>query len=237
MSDVFETCEKLQSKETLIETCCVAFPSRVTCMWSAPHRRRKRRRQKRRRPASFRFFQRQRPHRLERRRQDAWTIENGTIHYTGKAARTSPPPRTTRTSSSGSIGRSPPKAIAEFYLPRANRSANLGQKGKAPAASTTTNPKARPRNRSTSPTRKVGEWNNMYVKMIGTKVSVVLNGKIVVDNAIFLDGKVPRTAQSSCKSTARPCGSAMSSSAKSCPRRSEASLAVSRGSCAVCPHS
>ena len=39
--------------------------------------------------------------------------------------------------------------------------------------------------------KKVGEWNSMYIKMVGTKVSVVLNGAIVVDNAVFLDGKIP----------------------------------------------
>lgn len=39
--------------------------------------------------------------------------------------------------------------------------------------------------------KKPGEWNNMYIKMVGTKVSVVLNGTIVVDNAVFLDGKIP----------------------------------------------
>jgi hypothetical protein len=39
--------------------------------------------------------------------------------------------------------------------------------------------------------KKPGEWNTMYVKMVGAKVTVVLNGKIVVDNAIFLEGKIP----------------------------------------------
>jgi len=38
---------------------------------------------------------------------------------------------------------------------------------------------------------KVGAWNTFYIKMIGSKVTVVLNGAIVVDNAIFLDGKIP----------------------------------------------
>ncbi|MBI3822524.1 MAG: DUF1080 domain-containing protein [Planctomycetes bacterium] len=39
--------------------------------------------------------------------------------------------------------------------------------------------------------KKVGEWNSMYIKMIGTKVTVVLNDTIVVDNAVFLQGKIP----------------------------------------------
>jgi len=39
--------------------------------------------------------------------------------------------------------------------------------------------------------KKPGEWNHMYVKMIGANVTVVLNGVIVVDNAVFLQGKIP----------------------------------------------
>ena len=41
--------------------------------------------------------------------------------------------------------------------------------------------------------KKVGEWNTMYIKMVGVKVTVVLNGSIVVDNAVFLEGKIPDT--------------------------------------------
>ncbi len=39
--------------------------------------------------------------------------------------------------------------------------------------------------------KKVGEWNTFYIKMVGAKVTVVLNGTIVVDNAVFLQGKIP----------------------------------------------
>jgi hypothetical protein len=38
---------------------------------------------------------------------------------------------------------------------------------------------------------KIGQWNTFYIKMMGSKVTVVLNGAIVVDNATFLDGKIP----------------------------------------------
>jgi hypothetical protein len=39
--------------------------------------------------------------------------------------------------------------------------------------------------------KKIGDWNTFYIKMVRTKVTVVLNNSIVVDNAVFLDGKVP----------------------------------------------
>ena len=39
--------------------------------------------------------------------------------------------------------------------------------------------------------KKVGEWNTFYIKMVGAKVTVALNGAIVVDNALFLQGKIP----------------------------------------------
>jgi hypothetical protein len=38
---------------------------------------------------------------------------------------------------------------------------------------------------------KPGEWNTFYIKMVGDKVTVKLNGKLVVDNASMLNGKVP----------------------------------------------
>lgn len=38
--------------------------------------------------------------------------------------------------------------------------------------------------------KPVGEWNTFYVKMIGPKVTVKLNDKLVVDNADMLGGKV-----------------------------------------------
>lgn len=37
---------------------------------------------------------------------------------------------------------------------------------------------------------KPGEWNTFYIKMVGSKVTVKLNDKLVVDNADMLDGKV-----------------------------------------------
>jgi hypothetical protein len=38
---------------------------------------------------------------------------------------------------------------------------------------------------------KPGEWNTFHIKMVGTRVTVKLNGKLVVDNADMLEGKVP----------------------------------------------
>jgi Domain of Unknown Function (DUF1080) len=39
--------------------------------------------------------------------------------------------------------------------------------------------------------KKPGEWNTFYIKMVDTKVTVALNNTIVVDNAVFLEGKIP----------------------------------------------
>jgi hypothetical protein len=38
-----------------------------------------------------------------------------------------------------------------------------------------------------------GQWNTFYIKMVGAKVTVKLNDKLVVDDALMLDGKVPAT--------------------------------------------
>ena len=39
---------------------------------------------------------------------------------------------------------------------------------------------------------KIGEWNTFYIKMVGDKVTVKLNDKLVVDNAVMLEGKLPK---------------------------------------------
>jgi hypothetical protein len=38
--------------------------------------------------------------------------------------------------------------------------------------------------------KPIGEWNTFYIKMIGDKVTVKFNDKLVVDNCVFLDGKI-----------------------------------------------
>ena len=38
--------------------------------------------------------------------------------------------------------------------------------------------------------KPIGEWNTFYIKMVGDKVTVKLNDKLVVDNAVFLEGKI-----------------------------------------------
>src|SRR5262245_18208902 len=39
---------------------------------------------------------------------------------------------------------------------------------------------------------KPGEWNTFYIKMVGDRVTVKLNDKLVVDNAVMIGGKVPK---------------------------------------------
>jgi hypothetical protein len=41
------------------------------------------------------------------------------------------------------------------------------------------------------PAYPLGEWNTFWIKMVGDRVSVKLNDKLVVDNAVFLEGKIP----------------------------------------------
>ena len=58
----------------------------------------------------------------------------------------------------------------------------------------------------------VGEWNTFWIKMVGDKVTVKLNGKLVVDNTPLENywerGKpLPHAAPSSCSTTATTCGS------------------------------
>ena len=56
------------------------------------------------------------------------------------------------------------------------------------------NNRVHPKNPLLVADNKMGEWNTFYIKMVGERVSVMLNGKLVVDNVIlenYWDYKLP----------------------------------------------
>ena len=57
------------------------------------------------------------------------------------------------------------------------------RKKSAPAASTTT--RRTPPSRSKIADKPIGQWNTFYIKMVGDKVTVKLNGELVVDNVVL----------------------------------------------------
>jgi 3-keto-disaccharide hydrolase len=125
---------------------------------------------------------------LDDKQKASWKVESGTIHYTGKGGRNLVTAKNygnfemyvdwkiTKGGDSGVYLRGLPQVQIwdnkEGSGGLYNNPANTpGQKPLVVAD----NP--------------VGEWNTFYIKMVGDKVTVKLNGKLVVDNAALRYGK------------------------------------------------
>lgn len=123
-------------------------------------------------------------------KQPEWKVENGLIHYTGKGGKNLKTAKNykdfemwcdwkiTKGGDSGIYLRGQPQV--QIW----DNKEGSGGLWNNPAKSDGKEPLA-------VKDKKVGEWNTFYIKMVGSKVTVVLNGVIVVDNAVFLQGKIP----------------------------------------------
>jgi len=127
-------------------------------------------------------------------KQPEWTVENGLIHYTGKGGKNLGTAKNykdfemwvdwkiTKGGDSGIYLRGKPQV--QIW----DNDEGSGGLWNNPPKSDGKVPLFTGKQRKD---KKVGEWNTFYIKMVGAKVTVVLNGAIVVDNAVFLEGKIP----------------------------------------------
>jgi len=126
-------------------------------------------------------------------KQPEWIGENGLIHYTGKGGKNLATAKTykdfelwvdwkiTKGSESGIYLRGKPQVQIGGEEGSGGLSTNKkGSDGQLPLYSG-----------NLRKDKKIGDWNTFYIKMVGSKVTVALNDVIVVDNAVFLDGKIP----------------------------------------------
>jgi hypothetical protein len=134
-------------------------------------------------------------------KQPEWTVENGLIHYTGEKGKNLATAKNykdfemwvdwkiTKGGDSGIYLRGKPQVqiwdstVLEGNLKSDRNKGSGGLWNNKPGSNGKVPLEAKD--------KKVGEWNTFYIKMVGAKVTVVLNGAIVVDNAIFLEGKIP----------------------------------------------
>jgi hypothetical protein len=123
-------------------------------------------------------------------KQTAWVVQDGTIHYTGKGGKNLATAKAYKDFELYVDWKITPKGDSGIYLrgrpqvqiwDNKEGSGGLwnnpgGSPGKVPLVVADNPP---------------GEWNTFYIKMVGSKVTVKLNDKLVVDNADMLGGKVP----------------------------------------------
>jgi hypothetical protein len=126
-------------------------------------------------------------------KQPEWIVENGVIHYTGKGGKNLATAqkykdfelwvdwKINKGGESGVYLRGKPLVQIGGEEGSGGLSSNKkGSDGQLPLYSG-----------NLRKDKKTGAWNTFYIKMVGSKVTVALNDVIVVDNAVFLDGKIP----------------------------------------------
>jgi hypothetical protein len=122
---------------------------------------------------------------LDKKQAESWKVEDGTIHYTGKGGRNLATAKNykdfelwvdwkiTKGGDSGIYLRGQPQV--QIWDNKEGSGALWNNPAKAPG-----------RFPLVVADNKPGEWNTFYIKMVGDKATVKLNGKLVVDNAEFL---------------------------------------------------
>ena len=92
--------------------------------------------------------------------------------------------------------------------------------------------------------KPVGQWNTFYIKMVGERVTVKLNGQLVTDNVVWrttgnATNRSTRPARSNFRATAIRCGSRTSicenSSSRHVPRDEASSRGCDDTRCLRCP--
>ncbi len=127
---------------------------------------------------------------VDEKQATAWKVEDGTIHYVGK----------------GGKNLATTKDYHDFELWLDWKITKGGDSGiylrgkpqvqiwdnKEGSGALFNNPKGSPGQKPlTFADHAPGEWNTFYIKMVGAKVTVKLNDKLVVDGIDMLEGKVP----------------------------------------------
>jgi hypothetical protein len=126
----------------------------------------------------------------------AWVVEDSTIHYTGKGGRNLATTKSYKNFELWVDWKITPKGDSGIYLrgqPQVQiwdsevLSGGLAADKDKGSGGLWNNPKdTAGRVPLVNADRKPGEWNTFYIKMVGSKVTVKLNDKVVVDNAEFL---------------------------------------------------
>jgi 3-keto-disaccharide hydrolase len=120
----------------------------------------------------------------------SWKVQDGALHYTGKGGRNLATAKNYKDFELWVDWKINKGGDSGIYL-RGKPQVQIWD-NKEGSGGLWNNPKGAPgKEPSVVADHKPGEWNTFYIKMVGDKVTVKLNGKTVVNNAVMLAGKVP----------------------------------------------
>jgi hypothetical protein len=119
-----------------------------------------------------------------------WKVEDGTIHYTGKGGQNLKTAKKYRDFELYADWKITKGGDSGIYL-RGQPQVQIWDNKEGSGALWNNKPGTPGKEPLVVADNKPGEWNTFYIKMVGDKVTVKLNGKLVVDNATMLEGRVP----------------------------------------------
>jgi hypothetical protein len=121
---------------------------------------------------------------------ESWKVEDGLLHYTGKGGKNLATAKNYKDFEMWVDWKITKGGDSGVYL-RGKPQVQIWD-NKEGSGGLWNNPKGAPGKEPLVVADKpIGEWNTFYIKMVGDKVTVKLNDKLVVDNAQMLEGKVP----------------------------------------------
>jgi hypothetical protein len=128
---------------------------------------------------------------VDEKQAEAWKAENGLIHYTGKGGRNLQTAKNYKDFEMWVDWKITKGGDSGIYL-RGQPQVQIWD-NKEGSGGLWNNPAKSPGKEPLEVAdKKPGEWNTFYIKMVGDKVTIKLNGKLVVDNAPFVPlGKKP----------------------------------------------
>jgi len=121
---------------------------------------------------------------------EAWKVEDGLLHYAGKGGKDLTTAKNYKNFEMWVDWKINKGGDSGIFL-RGRPQVQIWD-NKEGSGGLWNNPKGSPgKEPSVVADNKIGEWNTFWIKMVGDKVSVKLNDKLVVDNCVFLEGKIP----------------------------------------------
>jgi len=121
---------------------------------------------------------------------ESWKVQDGILHYTGKGGKNLATAKNYKNMEMWVDWKINKGGDSGIYL-RSRPQVQIWD-NKEGSGGLWNNPKGSPgKEPSVVADKPIGEWNRFWIKMVGDKVSVKLNDKLVVDNCVFLEGKIP----------------------------------------------
>ncbi len=122
---------------------------------------------------------------VDKKQAASWLVKDGSIYYTGKGGRNLATAKSYKDFELWVDWKILKNGDSGIYL-RGQPQVQIWE-NKEGSGGLYNNPKTAPgRVPLVVADRPPGEWNTFYIKMVGNKVTVKLNGKVVVDNAAFM---------------------------------------------------